>query len=65
MAGDLIDFYVKNNPEALGKYAAPLLSAARNGAQGIATANFVLMNRDPEYRQKIRELRQNDNGEFE
>lgn len=32
------------------KYAAALQNASKNGSQGLAAANFVLQQRDPEYR---------------
>jgi hypothetical protein len=61
MAGDLIDWYLRNKPENLGKYASVLGNAARNGTQAVATSHFVLMNRDHEYRQMIEGLQKQEN----
>lgn len=41
---------LQSNPQALGKYAAPLAAAAqKNGNQGIAATHFILSQQDPEY----------------
>jgi hypothetical protein len=47
---------LQQNPQALGRYAVPLASAAARGEQSLASAHFVLAQRDPGYRQQVEEL---------
>ncbi len=47
-------------PHKLGKYAPVLKAAAERGGQALATTNFLLQSRDPEY-QKIVTDQQNQN----
>lgn len=53
---DKVEKLAKSNPQALGKYAAPLQKATMGGAGGVAVADWVLQNNDPEYREMIRNL---------
>lgn len=55
---DQLPAIIKTSPQSLGKYATTFMNASRNGSQAVATANFVLMNKDPEYRQMIRGLQE-------
>jgi len=41
---------IKTNPQVYGKYAQTLLNAAQRGAQSLTSTDFVLQQRDPEYR---------------
>jgi len=52
-----------NAPEAiakiaprLGKYAAPLMQAAKNGNQSLAATMFILQQSSPEFRSKMKEI---------
>jgi hypothetical protein len=55
-AGKLIDWYVKNNPECLGKFARPLQAAATRGPAALAVTHYVLSQTNPEYRDKIKSV---------
>src|SRR3990167_3631637 len=61
--GDKIPEFLKTAPQKLGKYAAMLGAAARQGAQAVTVRHFVLSNTDPEYRIMIRELENQDPGQ--
>ena len=54
---------LENNPQALGRYAAPLLDAARRGTAALASRDFVLSQRDPEYRQLMKRLQEQAQSE--
>lgn len=56
VAGELIDFYVKNNPARLGKYATVLTKAAEKGTRQLVISDFLLQQRDPEYGEMISSL---------
>ena len=52
---EVVEGLLRRAPEALGKYRGVLEGAlTRGGARELATRTFVLMQRDPEFRQKIR-----------
>jgi hypothetical protein len=51
-----VQHLVQTNPAALGKYAKPLATAAAKGQQQFATTNYVLAQRDPEYREMMSAL---------
>jgi len=53
-AGKLIDWYVKNNPESLGKFARPLQAALTRGPAALAVTHHVLQQTNQEYRDKLR-----------
>ena len=57
MAADLIDWYVRNQPMALGRYAPIMIQAAEKGAPAIAFMHSIF-ERDPEYRATIQRLKQ-------
>lgn len=54
---------LQTNPEALGKFAAPLAAASRRGDEKLAVVNFMLSQVYPEYRQKQDELALGDDAE--
>jgi len=54
--GDKLANTLASAPERLGRYANILTDAAQKGPQAAAAIHFVLMQRDPEYRNKIEEL---------
>lgn len=47
---------VTANPQALGRYAKPLATAAAKGEQQFAAAHYVLAQRDPEYRDLVGQI---------
>ncbi|MBI4397038.1 MAG: hypothetical protein HY548_08090 [Elusimicrobia bacterium] len=49
MAASMIDWYVRNQPLALGKYAPIMLRAAEKGPQAVTATHLILEQRDPEY----------------
>lgn len=53
---DKIPDILKSNPQLLGKYAPMFQNAAQGGAQAISVRHFVLMNQDPQYRQMIHNM---------
>jgi hypothetical protein len=53
-AGKLIDWYVKHQPQALGKFAQPLVEAASRGPSALAATHFVLQKTSPEYRAHLK-----------
>lgn len=50
---------IKTSPQTLGKYAAPLQSAADRGSDALAAQNFALYQNDPDYRAIIDPLQNN------
>ena len=49
-SADKVGDLLMSSPQALGKYAAPLQSAAKRGQSAVGTTHFLLWKRDPEYR---------------
>ncbi len=60
--GDKIPQVLKSAPQRLGKYAAVLANAAKQGAQAVTVRHFVLSNTDPEYRTMIRSLENDESA---
>ncbi len=54
-AKNILDYYLQNNPAALGRFAEPLLSAFKKGPAAFAVTQSIL-NKDPEFQNKLREL---------
>lgn len=44
----------------LGKFANPIMEAAKRGNQALASTHFILSQTNPEYRKKIREIEGNE-----
>lgn len=53
---DWLSKVLQQSPEALGKYGPSLQSAAAKGGVALAAENYVLNQKDPEYRETIRSL---------
>jgi hypothetical protein len=53
---DAMSKILKSTPEALGAYAPIISKAIQRGGTSFATTNFLLQQRDPEYRKKMEEL---------
>jgi len=60
---DRLDKHLIQNPQKLGKYQNVLQQAAQKGSTSLGIANFILMNKDPEYRKTIKSI--SDNNEEE
>lgn len=50
---DKIGQIVEQSPEALGKFAGVLKSAAQRGSEGVAATHFILQQTSPEYRETL------------
>ena len=55
---DALSKIVQKSPQVLGKYGPTLINASSRGQHGLGMANFLLQKNDPEYREKIKELEQ-------
>ncbi len=51
---------LKSAPEAFGKYAKPLMSAMQRGGTSLGATHYVLQNSDPEYRQMLKDMQENE-----
>lgn len=60
---DKISKVLSRTPQALGAYGPVIQQAIQRGGTAFATQNFLLQQRDPEYRQKIEELSNMPEGE--
>lgn len=60
---DKIGDIIEGAPHLLGKFAKPLAVAAERGPQAVAAADFILQQRDPEYRETLRKIRSGEAGE--
>lgn len=58
-AGSKLAQLAQSNPQALGKFAAPLTQAAARGADAIAATHYTL-SQDPEYQQLSHDVAEND-----
>ena len=58
---DRISYTLDKSPEFFGEFAKPLQEAAARGPYAVASTNFLLSQRDPNYRAKIKQL--NDEGQ--
>lgn len=47
----------------MGKYAAPLMSAANRGPEALAATNFILQQQNADYRAKLREAEENEDND--
>lgn len=47
---------LQTNPEMLGPYAKPLMAAAQRGSVALATTQYVLAQRDPQFRSLLNQL---------
>jgi hypothetical protein len=56
VTADFLANIAKQSPEALGKFSNIFQSALQRGPQAVAATHFVLEQSNPEYRQKIKEL---------
>lgn len=74
MAGKIVDFYARSNPAKLGKWAPAFIKALKGesgnvmspgmaAAQNIGLTHYVLMNTDPEYREHIKKLQEQSQGQ--
>lgn len=55
-AMDKVADLIKTNPQALGKNSQALMTAAQRGRAALASTMYVLQQQDPEFRQQMREL---------
>lgn len=60
---DKVSKILQRTPEVLGQYAPILQQAIQRGGTSFATQNFLLQERDPEYRKKMEELSNMPEGE--
>lgn len=51
---------IQTNPQVYGKYAEILVKAAQRGGQSLSATNFILQQRDPEYRKLNEQLDKED-----
>ena len=65
VGADKLSQIVRMAPQSLGKWAPALQQAAQRGGQSLAVANFVLQQNDPEYRQHLNWLSQDDENSDE
>jgi len=54
--------WVSANSKSLGKFAKPLLDAARRGPAASASTHYILMQTNPEYREKFAEVSDNESS---
>lgn len=59
----LVKRAAKLNPQALGKFAAPLSAAVARGERSFAVAHRLLADRDPEYRQLLTKVEEEQENE--
>lgn len=62
-AKNILDYYLKTNPSALGSYASTLAQAASRGPTSLAATHFILQQTDPAYREKMSSLENSTNGQ--
>lgn len=60
---DRISKLLQRAPQSLGQYGPMLQQAIQRGGTSFATQNFLLQQRDPEYRKKMEELSKMEEGE--
>lgn len=51
-----LDDIAKNAPQKLGKFGRVMQDAAQRGSQAVAVTNFILQQNNPEYREQLRKL---------
>ena len=56
MAGKIVDFYLAHKPEVFGKFAPALTAAAARGANALATTQFILSKREPEFQEIMKKI---------
>lgn len=54
--GDLVNFFLRENPAALGKFAQTLGSAAARGPRALSATIHTLSQRDPDFRQTLAQV---------
>lgn len=56
VSADKLADVLRASPDVVGKYAGPLMQAAKRGNQSLAASHFVLDQTDPEYRDKMKSV---------